>query len=221
MAGWRPKRQEHLGWSRSTFFKKMAALEHCGLAKKDPWGNWRLLSVGKVRQKHKCSIVVTPQMSESDIQQLMTLRLFEEGYRQNLRAWNIEDKPRRLRSFLLERQEKEKAGTGINEQAFPDVGEAIMCFVKLAATSKIVPMNTSRLLQATGLSRGSLFAWKRLAKDNGWIEQVNFKTEVPEHYHPSLDYLTRYIEVARRGRVVKQKNKGNVVFVQASCYKPM
>jgi hypothetical protein len=220
-SGWEHGRKERLGWERSTFFKKMAQLVHAGLAEKDQWGNYALLKTGKVSQKHKCTVKVDDLASEAEIRSVLILKLFEMGYRQTLRGWKHEGTSKGRRSRIMENEAKEKAGTSLLEATFADVGYERECFVKLAADNYMVPMNTDRLLYVTGLSRGALFAWKAQAREKGWIAQQNFSSEIPPKYERSIDMLARPMEVSRRGRVVPQKNTGRLVFVQASCYKPL
>lgn len=220
-SGWEHGRRERLGWERSTFFKKMSSLVHAGLAHKDRWGNYALLSVGKVGQIHRCTVAVDRLASEAEIRSVLILKLFEMGYRQTLRGWKHEDTSKGRRSRIMENETKEKAGTLILEATFADVGYGRECFVKLAAEDRMVPMNTDRLLSVTGLSRGALFAWKAYARGRGWIAQQNFSSQIPPKYERSIDMLTRPMELSRRGRVVAQKNTGRLVFVQASCYKPL
>lgn len=212
------QRADRLGWTRSTFFSRMAGLVESGLARKDKWGNWVLAPVAELSKNHSCTLLLSPEMDEYAVRDVVLLKLFERGHRQVVRG--IKKSALSEREQLMDKAWRERCGkTKITTNVYGDIGLDSLDFVKLSTEEARVPMNSDTLMRMTGLSRWTLFAWKKRAKVRGWIDQQNTQTQIPAHYNSGMDYLTDDVESTRKGRVSYCSTAGVYLFNQAACYK--
>ncbi len=216
--GYDQQRAGKTGWTRSTFFSRMAGLVESGLARKDKWGNWMLAPVAELSKNHSCTLLLSPEMDEYAVRDVVLLKLFERGHRQIVRS--IKKSALSDREQLMDKAWRERCGkTKITTSVYGDIGLDSLDFVKLSTEEARAPMNSDTLMRMTGLSRWTLFAWKKRAKARGWIDQQNTQTQIPTHYNSGMDYLTEEVEATRKGRVSYCSTAGVYLFNQAACYK--
>lgn len=216
------QRIEKLGWSRSKFFASMAMLCDAGLAEKDAWGNWRLCpryAVSKLgNPRHRCTLLLDTMYGDRDVKDALVLKIMEMGHRQV--AYRIlEPTKQRIRRERVELIEKGIVLQSTTEQVL-SIGQPIEVTVKVAKTG-YVPMNTDTLLRVTGLGRSALFSWKKRAKANGWIEQVDRCEDLPPTWYGLLPAYIPDIERSFKGAISFSSSRNVFRFHQASIYKPL
>lgn len=216
--GYDQQRAAKTDWSRSTFFSRMAGLVESGLARKDQWGNWSLAKVDSISQGHKCTLLLNDGISERDVEDVVLLKLFEQGHRQMV--------------FELKHSDTAKAMSGVSGAKFGsaktgireiggmhlDLGADRRDTVKLAISNYEAPLNTKSLERMTGLGRSALFAWKRRAKQARWIVQRDrcapLPIQDPVHVLMGMDDM----EAVLRGRISYSSSLGMFVLNRASSY---
>lgn len=225
--GYNDQRKKKLKWSRSKYFAAISALVEAGLARKDEHGNYILAKVKEVKGihkykevKHHCTLLLTSKMTDRDVRDMVIMKLVEQEARQVL--YKIVPKEDARSMAREERNRLNGDGNALHRARTmllenPMLGQSRKDLVKLAKAD-YAPMNTEKLMKATGLGRYAMFAWKKRVKRKRWMKQKDRSEVIDSKTIPLVLRMTRETEELYRGKVTYSPSLG-VRFTQASAYR--